>query len=151
MNLGVFFSLMISLMISWWLEKRLGLEKDCSKKIFLAEAVAQRCSVKKGLLKFFLQNSQESTCTSLSFKKVADLYIFTTKRVVAEVFSCEFCDIFNDTFFIEYLWCLPGSASGNVFSSAVFLLALWISWLFLIGVFLNYVFDVEDIQISKEI
>ena len=75
---------------------------------------------------------------------MADLYIFTAKRVVAEVFSCEFCDIFKDTFFIEYLWCIPASASGNVFSSAVFLLALWISWLFLIDDFLFTLFQQKN-------
>ena len=29
---------------------------------------------------------------------------FIKKEIVAQVFSCEFCEIFKNTFFIEHLW-----------------------------------------------
>ena len=52
-----------------------------------------------------LQNSQENTCARVSFfNKVADLFI--KKEALAEVFSCEFCEIFKNIFFIEYFWWL---------------------------------------------
>ena len=46
------------------------------------------------------QNSQEKTCVraSLFFNKVIK------KEALAQVFSCEFCEIFKSTFFTEHLW-----------------------------------------------
>ena len=58
------------------------------------EAVARRCSVKKVFLKI-LQNSQESTWVRASL---------LIKRALAELFSCEFCEIFKNNFFIEHPW-----------------------------------------------
>ena len=58
------------------------------KTIPKPEAVVQRCSVKKAFLEIS-QNSQESTCARVSF------YI---KEVHAQAFSCEFCEIFKNTF-----------------------------------------------------
>ena len=55
----------------------------------LTEAVVQRCSVKKVFLEI-LQNSQENTCARVSFFK---------KESLAQVFSCEFCEISKNTFF----------------------------------------------------
>ena len=49
-----------------------------------SEAVARRCSVKKMFLKI-LQNLQENT--------------FIKKDTLAQVFSSEFCELFNSTFF----------------------------------------------------
>ena len=44
------------------------------------------------------QNLQENTCARVSFlNKVAGL------RPLAQVFSCEFCEIFKNTFFIEHV------------------------------------------------
>ena len=84
-----------------------------------AEAVVQRYSVKK-MFSEFSQNSQENTCAkvsfliklqaSLFFNKVADKYTTTTagrpqacnfikKETLAQVFSCEFCEISKNTFF----------------------------------------------------
>ena len=55
----------------------------------IIEAVAQRCSVKKVLLEIS-QNSQENTCGRVSF---------LIKLTLAQVFSCEFCEISKNTFF----------------------------------------------------
>ena len=32
---------------------------------------------------------------------------FIKKETVVQVFSCEFCEIFTNTFFIKHLWWLP--------------------------------------------
>ena len=48
----------------------------------------QRCSVKKLFLKVS-QNSQEN---------------FIKKETLAQMFSCEFCETFENTFFTEHLW-----------------------------------------------
>ena len=62
--------------------------------------------MKKGVLEFS-QNSQEKTCTRVIFlNEVAGLQAcnFIKKETVAQVFSCEFCEIFKNTFFTEHLW-----------------------------------------------
>ena len=56
--------------------------------------------VKKVFLKIS-QNSQEKICARVSF-----LINFVTKETLAQVFSCEFCEIFKNTLFIENLWWL---------------------------------------------
>ena len=66
----------------------------------------QRCSMKKGVLEFS-QNSQEKTCTRVIFlNEVGGLQAcnFIKKETLAQVFSCEFCEIFKNTFFTEHLW-----------------------------------------------
>ena len=73
-----------------------------------SEAVARRCSVKKVFLEIS-QNSQENTCARVSFliKLLPEACNFMKKETLAQVFSCEFCVISNNTFFIEHLrWLL---------------------------------------------
>ena len=41
------------------------------------------------------QNSQEKTCARINFIK---------KKTLAQVFSCQFCEISKNTFFTEHLW-----------------------------------------------
>ena len=67
-------------------------------KVLQREALVQKCSVKKAFLKI-LQNSQENTCDRVSFLGLACNFI--KKETLAQVFSCEFCEIVNNTFFIE--------------------------------------------------
>ena len=55
------------------------------------EAVIRRCSVKKVFLEI-LQNSQENNCARVSF-------FFIKKETLAQVFSCEFCEISKNTFY----------------------------------------------------
>ena len=64
------------------------------------EAVAKRCSVKRVLLKIS-QDSQENTCARFSFliQVQASACNFIKKETQAQVFSCEFCEIFKNTIF----------------------------------------------------
>ena len=64
-----------------------------------SEAVAQRCSVKEVFLEI-LQNSQENTCARvfLLIKWQASACNFIKKENLAQVFSCEFCEISKNTF-----------------------------------------------------
>ena len=55
----------------------------------------QRCSVKKDVLRNS-QNSQENTC--------ARVCNFIEKETPAQVFSSEFCEISENTFFTEHVW-----------------------------------------------
>ena len=52
-----------------------------------------------------LQNSQENTCAKFSFliKLQAETCNFIKKETLAQVFSCEFCEISKNTFFAEHL------------------------------------------------
>ena len=66
----------------------------------ITEAVARIYSVKKVFLEIS-QNSQESTCTRDSFliKLQAWPAILFKKESLAQVFSCEFCEISHKTLF----------------------------------------------------
>ena len=59
--------------------------------LICVEAVAQRCSVNKVLLEIS-QNSQENICARVSFS------IKLQKEALAQVLSCEFCEISKNTF-----------------------------------------------------
>ena len=60
--------------------------------------------VRKDVLKVS-QNSQENTCARLSFSIKLQTWPGTLlkKEALAQVFSCEFWEIFKNTFFIEHL------------------------------------------------
>ena len=68
------------------------------------------CSVKKGFLEIS-QNSQENTCARVSYfnksiliKSQAKACNFIKIETLAQVFSCEFCEISKKIFFTEHLW-----------------------------------------------
>ena len=67
----------------------------------------QRCSKKKDVLEIS-QNAQEQTFTRVVkfLNKVAGLEAcnFTKKVTLAQVLSCEFCEISKNTFFTKHLW-----------------------------------------------
>ena len=52
------------------------------------------------------QNSQENNCARVFFNKVTGLKpaTLTKKEILAQVFSCEFCEISRIIFFTEHLW-----------------------------------------------
>ena len=72
----------------------------CHKKILLQEA-ATRAVLSKKVFSEISQNSQENTCARVSF--LIKLQAFK-KEALAQVFSCEFCEISKNTFFTEHLW-----------------------------------------------
>ena len=55
----------------------------------------KRCSVKKGVLRNFAKFIGKHLCQGLFFNK---------KDTLAQVFSCEFCEISKNTFFTEHIW-----------------------------------------------
>ena len=71
------------------------------KKYFSGgKAVVRRCSVKQVFLEIF-QKSQENICSWVSFLiKLQGLRPATLlkKETLAQLFSCEFCEISNNTF-----------------------------------------------------
>ena len=64
----------------------------------------RRCSVKEGVLRNFAKNTGKYLCESLFFNNVAGLCNFIKKEALAQVFSCEFCEIFKTPFFKEHIW-----------------------------------------------
>ena len=65
----------------------------------------QRCSVRKGVLRNLAKFTGKDLCQSLFFNKVSGLRPATLlKKRLAQVFSCEFCEIFKNIFFTEHLW-----------------------------------------------
>ena len=71
-------------------------DKKFPLTLFYLEAVIQRSSLKKLNLKKL--NTHENTCV-----RVCN---FIKKEALAQVFSCECCEVFKNTFFIEHLWWL---------------------------------------------
>ena len=59
----------------------------------------QRCSIIKGVLRNFAKFTGKHLCQSFFFNKKH----FIKKEILAQVFSCEFCEISKNTFFTEHL------------------------------------------------
>ena len=93
--------------------------------IVLSEAVTRTSSVKKVSLKIS-QNLQKNTCVRVAFFKTlqASGQQLLKKEVSDTVFSCEFCQIFKNTFFIEHHRC------SSVFLS--FFICLFVCFLLLL-------------------
>ena len=70
----------------------------------LSKSSHQRCSVEKGVLRNFAKFTGKHLCQSLFFNKVAGAACnFIKQEILAQVFSCEFCEISENTFFTEHL------------------------------------------------
>ena len=70
-----------------------------------------RCSVRKGVLRNYAKITGKHLCQSIFFNKVAGRSsTLLKKEALAQVFSCEFCEIFKNTCFTEHLW---ATASKN--------------------------------------
>ena len=61
---------------------------------------------KKCVLRNFTKFTGKRLCQSLIFNKVARLRPanFSKKETLAQVFSCEFCEISKNNFSVEHLW-----------------------------------------------
>ena len=71
----------------------------CLQKKFRSSRSEVLC--KKGVLKSFAKFTGRRLCQSLFFNKVVK------KETLTQVFSCEFCEVSKNTFFIELLrWLL---------------------------------------------
>ena len=68
--------------------------------IFPSEAVAQRCSVTKGVLKNFAKLTEKHLCQSLFFNKDVGLIPanFIKKETLSQLFSSQFRKVFKSTF-----------------------------------------------------
>ena len=87
------------------------------------EAVFRRCSVNKVFLEIS-QNSQENSCIRVSFliKLQAEACNFIKKETLAQVFSCEFCEISKNTFSHRTpLVAASVDSMNNIFRKTVFL------------------------------
>ena len=57
---------------------------------------------KKGVLKYFAKFTGKHLCQSLFFNKVVGLRPATLlRKTLAQMFSCEFCKVFKNTFFLQ--------------------------------------------------
>ena len=61
---------------------------------------------KKGVDRNFVKLTGKRLCQSLIFNKVARLRPanFSKKEALAQVFSCEFCEISKNAYSVEHLW-----------------------------------------------
>ena len=75
-------------LLQWFKDKRMN--RSSRPEVFC----------KKGVLKNFAKFTGKHLCQSSFFNKVAGLRRnFIKKETLAQVFSCEFCEIFRNTFF----------------------------------------------------
>ena len=77
-------------------------------KTVIVQALIQKQPPKVFYRKIYLKNSQnlqENPCTRVSFliKLQVSACNFIKKETLAQVFYCEFCEIFESTFFTEHL------------------------------------------------
>ena len=110
---------------------------------YSSEAFTQRCSVKKMFLEI-LQNSQESTCTRVSLLRKlqvpVSIYNFIKKGTLAQVFSCESCEISKNIFFTEHLL-----ATASCFSQLIML-----KYFSFLNIFFNRFFPVEKCGVNSQ-
>ena len=64
--------------------------------------------MKIGVRKNLAQSTEKRLCQSLFHANN-----FINKKTLAQLFSCEFCEIFKNTFFTEHLW-MTASVCLNV-------------------------------------
>ena len=68
----------------------------------------QGCSMKRGVLRHFVNFTGKHLSQSLFFNQVAGLKAkacnFIKKETLAQVFSSEFCEISKNAFFTEHRW-----------------------------------------------
>ena len=84
----------------------------------------RRCSIKKGVPKNFAKFTGKHLCQSLFLNKVAGLSLI--KEAVEQMFSCEICKIFKNTFFTKHLWATACKSSWSQFSlHSIILVAIW--------------------------
>ena len=77
---------------------------------------------KKGVLRNFAKFAGKHLCQSFFLNKIAGLRPATLKKRgsgMAQVFSCEFCVISKNTFFIEQLWWLLLKSTSLVFVNSI--------------------------------
>ena len=72
------------------------------------------CSVRKGVLRNFSTFTGKHLCQGPFFNKVRPQPATLLKKRLAQVFSCEFWEIFKNTFFIKQLWA-TASFHGNYY------------------------------------
>ena len=82
-----------------------------STRLWYTEAATRGVWCKKMFVEIW-QNSQENTCARASFLIKLQAYNFIKKETLTQVFSCEFCKIFKNTYFTEHLW----TTASKVFS-----------------------------------
>ena len=90
---------------------------------FLRE-ICRSSHQRSSIIKVFLeisQNSQENTCARVSFliQLQASACNFIKKETLAQVCSCEFCEISKNTFFTEYLRAAASKYDENYNSIAL--------------------------------
>ena len=96
--------------------------KCCGRNSHSLNAIKHRSTrpevfCKKGVLKNFTQKfTGKYLCQSLFFNSYRPQTCnLIEKKTLAQVFSCEFCEISKNTFFIEHLWWLLLKATATLF------------------------------------
>ena len=99
---------------------------------YFREDVARRCSIKKLFLKIS-KNTKTSSWTRLSF-----LIKFIKREASVQRFSCEFCKMFQSTYFVEHL---QTAASDFLVFYLVFVIEYYLNLVY--HIYLNLVILVQ--------
>ena len=100
----------------------LSLKANCLRISRRLRSSHRRCSVKKVAFKNFAKYTGKHLCQGLFFNKVAG---------AAQVFSCEFCKIFKNTFLRNASgWLLLKTNAGHISCETIFNISINLNWEF---------------------
>ena len=87
-------------------DRELFYKKDFVKIFAKLRSSQRRCSVKNDILKNFAKLTWIHLCQSVIFNKVVGFRPanFINKETLVQVFSCEFHEIFKNTFLTLHMW-----------------------------------------------
>ena len=98
-----------------------------SWKVLTFRSSHQRCSIKNPGLKNFAKLTGKHLYPSLFFNKVCfNKVSFIKKQILVQVFSYEFCQISENTFFKEHLWTTASVRWHSWFSSNCCCRCVWL-------------------------
>ena len=86
----------------YWCTKA-GVLKYWSAEVLVYWSSHRWCFVKEDIHNNFAKFTGKHLCRSLCFKKSLEVCNVIKKETLAQVFSCEFCEISKNTFFTEHL------------------------------------------------
>ena len=101
------------------------LQNSCPKSLEKSKKQPPQVVHKKDVFKTFIKFTGKHLCRSLIFNKEA--FNFIEKETPILVFSCEFCENINNTFFTNHLWTIASETHTKPCAIYAFLIRLQVS------------------------
>ena len=113
----------------------------------------QRCVVAKSVLRNFTKFTGKHLRQGLIFNKVADWACNVIKKeTLAQVFSCEFCEISKNTFFTDHVRATASVFSTLFFNALILLFSFVVFiWMWFSNVIYWFLLNVQKVIIALQI